>query len=131
VQATIFIKLMDDFVDDDDDSLYDIEERENVMDTDQGVQLGFLEAYSGLLTQTWGQWDGGKVGGKPVWLNPIDIPTEQQLKCTNPDCGEPMTFLLQVCIDYPSNRFLYRLQITHGCINIDLLPVRYSSRCFP
>ena len=35
-----------------------------------------------------------KVGGKPVWLNPVCLPTPEETACSV--CGFPRTFLLQV-----------------------------------
>ena len=35
-----------------------------------------------------------KVGGKPAWLNPEKLPTEESVQCSN--CKTPMVFLLQV-----------------------------------
>lgn len=36
----------------------------------------------------------GKVGGKPSWLDPVNIPRSDDLKCLS--CEKPMCFLLQV-----------------------------------
>ena len=35
------------------------------------VQLGFLESFTGHLTKSWGQWDGGKLGGNSEFLRSI------------------------------------------------------------
>ncbi|DAZ92708.1 TPA: hypothetical protein N0F65_012833 [Lagenidium giganteum] len=42
----------------------------------------------------WSEWDGGKVGGKPIWLNPATVPTIEQLTCA--ECTNPLSFLLQI-----------------------------------
>ena len=36
-----------------------------------------------------------KVGGRPAWLDPLHLPTEEQLTCRV--TGRPLDFLLQVC----------------------------------
>lgn len=41
----------------------------------------------------WSYWGGGKVGGKPAWLDPRSLPTYDQLRCS---CGSPMALVLQV-----------------------------------
>jgi pre-rRNA-processing protein TSR4 len=47
-----------------------------------------------LLQLNWNEWDGGKCGGRPIWLNLLDIPHPDDLKCKH--CQQPMAFLLQV-----------------------------------
>jgi pre-rRNA-processing protein TSR4 len=51
----------------------------------------------------WSNWDGGKVGGKPSWLNPQRIPSREELHC--PTCvktgggdneAAPMRFVAQL-----------------------------------
>lgn len=85
-----------DDVDDDDD---DDDEQEG----QDSWQLGFIDEDSmefpvfNFKTQPWGDWDGGKVGGFPSWLNPLDLPSAQDLSCNV--CSNPLRFLLQVCID--------------------------------
>ena len=63
---------------------------------EQQVQLGFSIPLENISSKTnkhlnfthcnnnWLQWDGGKIGGKPIWLNPRDIPTN--LSCTSEIC---------------------------------------------
>ena len=55
------------------------------------VELGFLEPYNGTL---WNIWDSGKIGGKPVFLNPEYIFEPSQVTCKV--CNNTMMFLLQV-----------------------------------
>jgi len=59
-------------------------------------QLGFAERGRNELfhSPNWNDWDGGRVGGFPVWLNPRDLPSPSSLLCTI--CSEPMKFLLQI-----------------------------------
>ena len=63
---------------------------------EEDIQLGFLEAgpNEALATTNWKSWDGGKVGGKPIWLDPVHIPSADEMQCKN--CDQPMSFLLQV-----------------------------------
>jgi pre-rRNA-processing protein TSR4 len=65
-------------------------------EVDTGVQLGFISNTSNSMfsNSDWERWDGGKVGGKPSWLNPCQIPLPEQLRCKC--CSSPMTFLLQI-----------------------------------
>jgi pre-rRNA-processing protein TSR4 len=67
------------------------------------VQLGFsvpiessehLEAVA-HRSFDYNQWDGGQIGGRPVWLQPADIPTGP-LHCLNPNCSAVMSFLCQL-----------------------------------
>lgn len=69
------------------------------------VQLGFLESYTASYLQSWGTWGCGKLGGRPVWLNPVDLPSPPTLLCNI--CKDPMTFLLQIyCpLDEPPESF--------------------------
>lgn len=59
-------------------------------------QLGFVvEGLNALhYEEDWREWDGGKVGGAPVWLDPMNLPRPEALLCTL--CNEPMKFLLQI-----------------------------------
>lgn len=88
----------DDPFDDDDDDDEDDEDDEAL-----DVELGFVapmqvagSSASPLLhaNPDWGQWDGGKVGGKPVWLNPLTVPTTAQLACA--ECSHALAFLVQI-----------------------------------
>merc|ERR1712070_178139 len=64
-----------------------------------------------FASREWERWDGGKVGGKPVWLNPENLPNPTEtLICKS--CRKPMVFLLQLYApinDIPSafHRALY------------------------
>ena len=74
---------------------------EDFMDDDENndvgeVQLGFVEHSKNELfaNSDWSTWDGGKIGGKPVWLNYEHIPSYHDLQCRI--CSEPMVLLVQV-----------------------------------
>lgn len=66
------------------------------------VDLGFAvretdeDAPSRQLHQLldWSKWDGGRIGGRPSWLNPKDVPSHQDLTCSH--CQDPMIFVLQI-----------------------------------
>jgi hypothetical protein len=59
---------------------------------DTGVQLGFVSDSRNLMfiDSNWEKWDGGKVGGKPTWLDPIRIPHHADLRCKS--CNSPMIY---------------------------------------
>ncbi|KAL3783930.1 hypothetical protein ACHAWO_012819 [Cyclotella atomus] len=63
--------------------------------TDDDIQLGHT-------SPNWSDWDGGKIGGRPSWLNPRDIPHEI-LRCrgacstnSSEDEGTPLCFITQL-----------------------------------
>ncbi|KAK0417236.1 hypothetical protein QR680_012898 [Steinernema hermaphroditum] len=48
----------------------------------------------------------GKVGGKPSWLNPVNLPSQDDLKCSS--CSKEMVFLVQLycpVMDGPEDTF--------------------------
>jgi hypothetical protein len=84
------------------------------------VQLGVIEDISLIQSnnilfrsKNWNNWDGGKVGGEPIWLNPENHPNKNDLLCH--ECANEMVFLLQIyCpLDDIANAF-------HRCLYIFL-----------
>lgn len=82
---------------DSDDDFHDDEFSEAEAD----VELGFVKRVdepvdAKLLHDRadWNNWDGGLVGGQPRWLNPIKLPTTDDLACD--ECRSPLSFLLQI-----------------------------------
>lgn len=72
------------------------------------VELGFAQRLDeddvmplGHETPHWEDWDVGKVGGKPSWLNPQDLPSVDQLLCVN--CRASMIFVLQMYCPVPDH----------------------------
>ncbi len=60
--------------------------------------MGFAEKVSPSLGATlsrrsWGQWDGGKLGGRPLWLTLQGAPPAAFFACP---CGKPYVLLAQV-----------------------------------
>ena len=45
-------------------------------------QLGFPEEGCNALhgDPDWRKWDGGRIGGQPTWLDPLNLPTTEQLQ---------------------------------------------------
>jgi hypothetical protein len=103
------------------------------------VQLGFLEpiekgnpedescgGYYNLHSNLdWSEWDGGKVGGRPSWLNPRGLPEPGMLACPEEGCGRQLSFLLQIyCpLDDPPEAFhrtLYLFYCLRGGCNFGL-----------
>eukprot|EP01031_Cornospumella_fuschlensis_P025692 gene25692-31027_t len=63
------------------------------------IQLGFLEPVNDanfilFKDPDWRNWDGGKVGGWPIWLDPVNLPSPSTLLCSQ--CCEPLCFLMQI-----------------------------------
>jgi len=99
-------------LDDDDDD--DITSKNNINNNndDNDIHLGFTEiGRNNILfnNHNWSEWDGGIIGGKPIWLDPNNIINYNQLKCKK--CMDQMMFLLQIyCpLDSPYHAF-------HRCI---------------
>ena len=95
-----------------------------------GVELGFAEAVGSLgpvlACRSWGQWDGGKLGGRPLWLTlggGAPLPS-----CACGACGQPLLLLAQVYApledaeaqhDDAYHRALYVLACARGaCVNV-------------
>ncbi|OQR90284.1 programmed cell death protein 2 [Thraustotheca clavata] len=101
--------FLEDEDDDDDEGL----------DAEAEIELGFVSnVEEEHLSGAYVNWDGGKVGGQPVWLDPsvnIEVPCE---------CGVNMSFLLQIyCpLDTPPQAFHRSLYVfccrTRGCSKI-------------
>jgi pre-rRNA-processing protein TSR4 len=77
------------------------DESDNEYDGQEDIELGFVNQVARVsdanelhLNSDWSKWDGGKVGGKPSWLNPKKIPAGEKLNCL--ECAHPMSFLLQI-----------------------------------
>ena len=63
------------------------------------VELGFLEEQpscisSSISSQTSSNYFPSKVGGMPVWLDPVHLPTTKELECLI--CHKPCLLLLQM-----------------------------------
>ena len=57
------------------------------------VELGFLEKYDTTAEPVASSFPS-KVGGKPVWLDPVHLPPADKLLCKQ--CGKPSVLLLQI-----------------------------------
>ena len=90
---------------DENQSKDDGDDEEEEGDESLDVILGFLEELSDEmeydclypllhLDDNWKRWDGGKVGGLPIWLDKANLPDKEQLTCGT--CGEQMSLLLQI-----------------------------------
>ena len=93
---------------DEDDSSTDDETGES---NEGNIQLGFVDTQKCtndlFRNANWLDWDGGIVGGRPVWLNPnpTSLLRQSDLACLH--CSDPMMFLLQIyCpLDEPKEAF--------------------------
>ncbi|CAN0256705.1 unnamed protein product, partial [Ectocarpus sp. 12 AP-2014] len=93
-----------------------------------GVQLGTVLPLEGSLADSvlfknvdWHDWDGGKAGGWPVWLNPRDLPAPQDMRCG--ECSQPLSFLVQLyCpLDHEDDAF-------HRCLYVFCCPKASCSK---
>ncbi|CAM9865841.1 unnamed protein product [Pylaiella littoralis] len=111
----------EDFDDDDYDTFRETGE-------ESGVQLGTVLPLEGPLADSvlfknvdWHEWDGGKAGGWPVWLNPRDLPAQQDMRCG--ECSQPLSFLVQLyCpLDHEDDAF-------HRCLYVFCCPKASCSK---
>ncbi|CAM9264410.1 unnamed protein product [Laminaria digitata] len=111
-------------VDDDSDEDEDIFAYANGQ---SGVQLGTVVPLEGSQDRVlfknvdWHDWDGGKAGGWPVWLNPRDLPASQDMRCG--ECTHPLAFLVQLyCpLDHEDDAF-------HRCLYVFCCPKASCSK---
>ncbi|XP_039256940.2 programmed cell death protein 2-like [Styela clava] len=60
-----------------------------------GIELGFLKNIDHEdFWRLYRCYFPSKLGGKPAWLDPKNLPSTEELKC--PSCGKPTIFLLQI-----------------------------------
>jgi pre-rRNA-processing protein TSR4 len=93
--------------------------------------LGFIEKGRENLMfkqSDWNNWDGGIIGGKPIWLNPVHIPRPEDLACSV--CRDPLVFLLQIyCpLDIPDTAFHRAIYVF--CCNKESCMNQGSIKCF-
>eukprot|EP00752_Nemacystus_decipiens_P006360 g5734.t1 len=115
-------------VDDFDDDYDDDYDSFNPADDESGVQLGTVAPLEGSRADSilfksvdWHEWDGGKAGGWPVWLNPRDLPAPQDMRCG--ECSQPLSFLVQLyCpLDHEDEAF-------HRCLYVFCCPKSTCSK---
>jgi len=112
------------------------------VDVDEDVQLGFLlfekndqlrdgasDGCELFVQSNWAEWDGGNVGGIPLWLDPRSIPLSSQLQCSH--CKSQLVHLLHLyCpLDEPDNAF-HRALYLFICRNGSCVEKGGSVRCF-
>jgi hypothetical protein len=106
--------------DSEDEDGSDDEECEN------SLQIGFAEPVGDELMfddPNWKEWDGGRIGGKPFWLDKKNVPSPKKMECEH--CKEPLSFLLQVSSSSSSSSdFFFFVFMCIPFFNIDILPVR-------
>lgn len=83
---------------------------------DYPLSLGYIFKQESYLLHR--RYFPSKVGGKPAWLDPINLPNgDKVLVCPRPDCcNQPLTFILQVYAgrDSPDDAF-HRTIYIFGC----------------
>ena len=91
----------------------DFEEDEDEDGEGVEVHLGFIGEEKNPLfaAKDWRDWDGGRVGNRPQWLDSVNVPGMERLACSV--CGDPLKFLLQIyCpLDEPDDAFHRALYI--------------------
>ena len=64
-----------------------------------------------------------KVGGKPAWLDPANLPSSRALSCEK--CQSPLSFLLQLYAPLPDPQAFHRTLMVFACQNCGS-----QTRCF-
>eukprot|EP00002_Diphylleia_rotans_P038295 TRINITY_DN8690_c0_g1_i1.p1 TRINITY_DN8690_c0_g1~~TRINITY_DN8690_c0_g1_i1.p1 ORF type:complete len:397 (-),score=67.78 TRINITY_DN8690_c0_g1_i1:63-1253(-) len=70
------------------------DEDENDATEEQVYFLGYVRPLTSEETPLTSMFFPSKVGGHPAWLDPVSIPTPDEMRCTK--CGKQMAFLLQL-----------------------------------
>nr|CAB3264723.1 programmed cell death protein 2 [Phallusia mammillata] len=80
--------------------------------SEESVDLGFLETpeHEWRLHRC---YFPSKVGGKPAWLDPKNLPTTKMLECKN--CCKPMIFLLQLYAPVDEHEHCFHRSIVVFC----------------
>lgn len=78
---------------------------EKQIEIDSNVILGFVEDNPNISEEDFPEKVHGKIGGKPVWLDPENVPHRNQVLCQV--CKKPMSFLLQVFHKISSNMIYF------------------------
>ena len=71
----------------------ELDDEEIEIESEEGVELGYIEPFD---SSSWNVWTGGKVGGKPFYINPKNLPLMSSMQCKS--CLKTLTFLLQLYI---------------------------------
>ena len=79
------------------------------IDEEPPVELGFVSPYPGGTAEAW--HFPSKVGGKPVWLLPTQLPSD--LSCAS--CGRTMRFVLQLYCPRPEVAQAYHRSLMLFC----------------
>eukprot|EP01138_Halocafeteria_seosinensis_P016340 gb/GECG01016671.1/.p1 GENE.gb/GECG01016671.1/~~gb/GECG01016671.1/.p1 ORF type:complete len:424 (+),score=55.19 gb/GECG01016671.1/:1-1272(+) len=60
----------------------------------QGDTAEYCAADIAIASEKWSSWDGGKIGGRPIWLDTNHVPDKDALTCDR--CDKQMLFLMQI-----------------------------------
>jgi pre-rRNA-processing protein TSR4 len=103
----------------------------------RSIDLGFSSPINvnagssvALANDDWHNWDGGKIGGFPIWLVPDSLPSDDILKCEH--CERMMPMLLQLYapldeVDVGHLQAFHRVLYVFTCVNESCVNISSSS----
>eukprot|EP01033_Poteriospumella_lacustris_P018085 gene18085-12974_t len=111
------------------DADVDVDSDEESEQSTADIQLGFAEAMERnlFLNTDWTQWDGGKIGGLPIWLDYHALPSVEDLQC--PTCNEAMNFLLEVYSPLDTDIAFHRAVYVFCCRNAECVKTTRGFKC--